>query len=194
MKKITRITCQWILILSSLFVLSACSTTSQQLKYTPKENNQAAELNAKLGLAYIGLHDNARAKQKILRAQQEAPHNPVVWYTQGYFQEQTGDISLAEKSYIHAITIAPGNGAAHNNYGAFLCRQGKYLQAIQQFLAAIKDPHYLHVAHAYENAGSCAMKIPDRALAKKLFQRAVGADSTLEYSAMQLKHLQGAVS
>ena len=52
-----------------------------------------------------------------------------------------------------------------NNYGVFLCRQKKYTEAIIHFLLATKDPAYLHVSDAYQNAAHCALKIPNRALA-----------------------------
>lgn len=179
MKRSNGIICRLMASSSLLFVLAACSITSQPTKPVSAENSQAAELNAKLSLAYMDLHDLARAKQKILLAEREAPHDPLIWYTQGFYQEQTGEMDQAEKSYLHAINLAPNNGGMHNNYGAFLCRQGRYRQAIQQFLIAVRDPSYLHVANTYENAGSCALKIPDMAMAKKFFQQAESEDPKL---------------
>jgi type IV pilus assembly protein PilF len=162
--------------------LSGCSTNTYSVHETHQENKEAAELNAKLGMSYLALHDNERAKQKILLAQKSNPHDPAVWYALAFYQEKTGDISFAEKSYLRAIALAPHTGAAHNNYGVFLCNQGKYSAAISQFLAAVRDPNYLHAANAYENAGLCALKIPDTQKANKFFKRALAENPNISSS------------
>jgi type IV pilus assembly protein PilF len=147
-------------------VIAACASTHMQT------NVAAARINAQLSLTYLQLHDPEQAKAKILLAQQQAPHEPAVWYSQAYLLEQTGQPAQAEAAYLKAIALDHKNGAAHNNYGAFLCRQGRYQSAIQQFLLAIADPNYLQTANAYHNAGVCALKIPDEALANQFFQQA----------------------
>ena len=153
--------------------LCGCSFNPTEFTENVAETAQAAEINTQLSLAYLTQqHDVVRAKQKLLLAQRQAARNPAVWYVTGYFLETTGETAAAERAYLHAIKLAPRQGASHNNYGAFLCRHGNYTQAVQQFLLAINDPDYLAVASAYENAGQCALKIPDQALANKFFHLA----------------------
>src|SRR5262245_53752971 len=106
-----------------LVVLGAWLVTACQFKPLVPQNSleEAAELNAQLSLAYLTQqHDVARAKQKILLAQQQAPRDPVVWYVTGYFLESTHEPVAAEQAYQRAMKLAPRNGATHNNYGAFL--------------------------------------------------------------------------
>ena len=139
---------------------------------TTQTTNTAAEINAKLALAYLVQHDAEKGKAKLLLAQKQAPDDPAVWYISGYFLEQTGDHTAANQSYLTAIALAPHLGAAQNNYGTFLCRRGQYSAAITHFLLATQDPNYLNTTHAYENAGQCALKIPNQSLANKYFQLA----------------------
>lgn len=148
-------------------LLSACST-----QYLKTENPSAAEINAQLALAYLEKKDSVQGKAKLLLAQKQNASSPMVWYVSGYFFERTGDMTAADRAYLQAIALAPHLGAVQNNYGVFLCRRGKYREAISHFLLSIKDPDYLNVAEAYKNAGYCALKIPDRVLADEYFRLA----------------------
>ena len=94
----------------------------------------------------------------------------------GYFLEKTGNVEAAQQYYLQAIKIAPKTGAVQNNYATYLCRHGYYQQAITHFLLAAQDANYLHVANVYENAGICALKIPNKKLAHKYFQTAIQHD------------------
>jgi type IV pilus assembly protein PilF len=156
-------------LLFSLLLLGCSSVPATQPTTGPAA---AATVNTKLALAYLANGDVERAKQKILLAQQQAPNNPVIWGATGYFEERTGDAVAARAAYQHALQLAPKSGEAHNNYGAFLCRQSEYRAAVDQFLIAVADPQYLQVAAAYQNAAKCAAKIPDSVLADKYTQLA----------------------
>lgn len=155
-------------LLSVYLFLCACAV--QHLK---AENVGAAEINAQLALAYLAQNDAVLGKAKLLLAQKQAPSEPSIWYISGYFFERTGNIVAAKQAYLHAIELAPSLGAAQNNYGVFLCRQGEYRNAISHFLLSVKDPNYLSIAAAYKNAARCALKIPDKVLADKYFKLAI---------------------
>ncbi len=101
---------------------------------------------------------------------------PESWYSMAFFQEVTGNQELAKEYYSKAIALAPHRGDVQNNYGTFLCRSGDYQGAIQHFLSATQDPEYLENASAYENAGLCAQKIPNQALAVTYFNKALMQD------------------
>jgi type IV pilus assembly protein PilF len=157
-----------IIIISILLIgLNACSTM------TPRVTNPtAAKYNVELGLGYLKQGNVIRAKQKLLLALKQDPRNPIVQDAMGYFLENTGELKQAAVHYRRAVELAPRSGAAQNNYGTFLCRVGRYPESIQYFLAAVQDPAYLHTSLAYENAGKCALKIPDKKLARLYFVKA----------------------
>lgn len=146
-----------------LMVLFLCLTTGC---VNSAENPALAKINVQLGLAYLDKKEIAQAKLKFLEAKQQAPKEPLVWYSMAYFFERTGDLKKAQSYYQTAISLSPQSGCAHNNYGTFLCRQGKYREAIEQFNLAVQDEYYLDAAGAYQNAWICALRIPDIPLAQ----------------------------
>jgi len=149
----------------------------------------AAKINVRLGMAYLDRHDISRAKQKFLLALDQGPYIPETWYSMGYFMEATGNTEQAQKYYLKAIKVAPDRGDTLNNYGTYLCRNGNYQTSITYFMKAIKDPKYLDPAAAYENAGLCALKIPDHTNAAMYFKRALAEDPTRATSLIKLAEL-----
>jgi len=149
----------------------------------------AAKINVRLGMAYLDRHDVSRAKQKFLLALEQGPKIPETWYSMAYFQEATGNSDKAQEYYLKAIKIAPYRGDALNNYGTYLCRSGNYRDSIHYFIKAVKDPKYLDAAAAYENAGLCAMKIPDYNNAILYFKWAVAEDPGRSTALIKLAEL-----
>jgi type IV pilus assembly protein PilF len=163
-----------------LILLFAVLTSCIDIENEPLPlNPEAAKYNAQLGLAYLQQGDVSRAKSKFLLALQQAPEDPLVLDSMGYFLDLTGQSAAAEKYYLLALAIEPQDGASENNYGGYLCRNHRSKEAIQHFLLAAQDIHYLNTASAYENAGICALKIPDKKLAKQYLQQALVIDPNL---------------
>jgi type IV pilus assembly protein PilF len=154
------------------------------------DKQTAADDNIKLGLAYLQAGDTPRAKEKLLIALAEAPHWAVAQDAMGYFFESTGDKKAAEKYYQEAIALSPHDGASLNNYGAFLCRHHRVLEAEKMFLQAAAVPDYLNTAEAYENAGLCALSDKNyKNKAKYYFTKALQQEPQREISARELKKL-----
>jgi type IV pilus assembly protein PilF len=55
--------------------------------------------------------------------------------------------------------LAPRNPELANNYGSFLCQNGKGAQGIALFESALKNPAYQSPVKALLNAGSCSLKM-----------------------------------
>ena len=73
---------------------------------------------------------------------------------------------LAEENFRRAIELDRNDSNAHNNYGWFLCTRGRYDEGLAQFSAAIRNPLYTQPELAMTNAGLCAEKKGDIALAE----------------------------
>lgn len=175
-------------LLCLCILLSACqSSTETSLQQSKKR--MAAKINDQLGIAYLERHDIQRSKQKFLLALKQAPEIPETWYSMGYFLESTDNKEQANHYYLKAIELAPGRGDALNNYGTFLCRSGKYHEAISYFMKAAEDPNYLEQASAYENAGLCSLKIPDNKNAIAYFKRSLEQDPNRPNSLIELSEL-----
>ena len=67
-----------------------------------------------------------------------------------------GNSEQAGRHYAAAAGHAPGDGAIQNNYGAWLCRQGRAAESMEYFERALAAPGYASPADALANAGACA--------------------------------------
>ena len=85
----------------------------------------------------------------------------IAYNVRGLVRAYLRELPLAEEDFRKAINLAPNDPEINNNYGWFLCENGKPRQAITYFLNAIKNPLYTTPDLAYANAGSCAIKADD---------------------------------
>ncbi len=179
----------WFVLVVMILALNACKTQPIATHTKAlKDLSKAAHINVQLGIAYLHQGDTVRAKQKLLLAEQQAPSADTE-RALAYFYAQTGNLPQANQYYQKALRRSPDDGATHNNYGVFLCRQKKYQLAEQQFLRAINIPRYVNTADAYENAGLCALLIPDYTKAKAYFEAALQSNPNLPVSLQQLIRL-----
>lgn len=87
--------------------------------------------------------------------------------------ERIGELDKAGAQYRRALDLEPKDGSANNNYGAFLCKKGEHKKSLAYFHKALADPFYQTPDRAWSNAGICAMKIPDDAMAIADFRKAL---------------------
>ena len=151
---------------------------------------EAASYNTQLGLAYLQEGQRPRAKQKLLKAYDQAPDSPNVNAAMGFFFEKTGDVKKATEFFDKALSLAPHDGIQLNNYGAYLCRQKHYADAEGYFLKAVKDVHYVNSAGAYENAGLCVAQIAEYKKAIHYFKQALKQDPSRKQSIAELLRIE----
>jgi type IV pilus assembly protein PilF len=185
----------WLCIFCFCFVGCAAPTQPESASnYSDNRSasvdlEQAALYNVQLSMAYLQQGNIERSQQKILLALRNAPNSPTVLAGYAMFLSTTGDIAEAEKTYQRALSIAPNSGEVRNNYGIFLCQQKRQQEGITQFLQAVQQNEYIQKAGAYENAGLCAIEIPDRELAIKYFHQALLKDPKREQTLYELSKL-----
>jgi len=172
----------------SALLLSSCALRPEETPPHPTTRNsiEAAKDNINLAIDYLQAQDPTDAKRKLMLAISEEPNYAPTWYTMAYYEEVTNKLKEAERDYKRAIALAPQDGQTHNNYGTFLCRHGKYAKAIDEFVTAANEPDYVHIAGAYENAGICALMIPDNEAAKGFFLQALNNDPNRKMSLYEL--------
>lgn len=89
------------------------------------------------------------------------PGYAPAYNVRGLVRAYLRELTLAEEDFKKALGLASNDPEINNNYGWFLCENGKPRQAISYFLNAIKNPLYTTPDLAYANAGSCAVKAGD---------------------------------
>ena len=97
---------------------------------------------------------------------------------------------LAEDNFRRAIDLDSKDSDARNNYGWFLCTRGRYDEGLAQFSAAIRNPLYTQPEMAMTNAGLCAEKKGDIALAEANLAKALKLQPDSPNTLLKLAGLQ----
>lgn len=89
---------------------------------------------------------------------------------------QRGQAGQAGGYYGKAVELAPGRGSVLNNYGAWLCANGRASEALAWFDRALADPAYATPVAARANAGACAVDAGQSARAERDLRVALAQD------------------
>lgn len=133
--------------------LTACVNQHSQIDV---ERSEAMKARINLALAYLEQNDFAKARENIDKAFAHDKHNYLPYAVEAYYYQQLDEIESAEKSYQKALQLAKNQPDVLNNYGTFLCKQGKFVQAYSLFEQALQSENYYHQADTLENVVLCA--------------------------------------
>ncbi len=86
---------------------------------------------------------------------------------------ELGEDARADQSFQRALQLGPTNPDVNNNYGWYLCQRGREKESLAYFENALKDPLYTQKAKPLQNAGVCAKKMGDAALAEDVLPAVV---------------------
>lgn len=92
--------------------------------------------------------------------------------------DQRGQKAQAGAHYVRATELAPARGSVLNNYGAWLCGNGRAVESLAWFDRALADPGYATPASARANAGSCAVDAGQPVRAERDLRLALAQDPT----------------
>lgn len=94
----------------------------------------------------------------------------------GMVADARGQAEKAGKYYEAATAAAPLKGQYANNYGNWLCANGRAGESLAWFERALGDRDYETPLVAFSNAGKCARKVGDDARAEQYWRAALGQD------------------
>ncbi|OOF50581.1 type IV pilus biogenesis/stability protein PilW [Rodentibacter genomosp. 1] len=134
-------------------VFSACVS---QLPSSDFNKQQAAKARVELALGYLQQNNFSQAKQNLDKALAHDSNYYLVYSAMAHFYQLQGELNSARESYLQAIKLDDKQGDTHNNFGTFLCSQGEFQEAYQEFILALNSPHYYRQADTYENIALCA--------------------------------------
>jgi len=145
--------------LFAVIVLGGCSSSPVR---EGVDTEKAAQANADLGLRYMMQGNYELAMQKLNHALTYEPnHVPTHHYLAELYRrlERYDD---ADDHFRHAINYAEGDASSlHNNYGSFLCGQGRIKAGVKEFKKVLDNPVYPRRDQVYENLGLCLEGKPD---------------------------------
>lgn len=130
--------------------------------YTVREDPRASQQMA--AMDRVALAEQRLRAGQIDEAETEAraalkadPRSADAHTMLALLAEQRGQAAQAGGLYAKAVELAPTRGGVLNNYGTWLCRNGRAIESLTLFDRALADPGYDTPAAALANAGSCAL-------------------------------------
>jgi type IV pilus assembly protein PilF len=133
------------------------------------ESQRRATIRLQLAVGYYEQRQMEVALDEVRQALQADPNYADAYSVRALIYMDMRQPKLAEESFLQAIKLSPDNADFNNNYGWFLCQNGRERQSIGYFEAALKNPAYQSPSKALNNAGVCSMKLKDKAAAERYF-------------------------
>jgi type IV pilus assembly protein PilF len=153
-------------------LLAACTGTPAQKADLTTASDQTsehkrAEIRLQLAAGYYEQGQYTVALDEVKKAIISYPDYPEAYSVRGLIYMALGETQLADGSFQHAMKLAPNNPETNNNYGYFLCQRGQVAESFRYFDAALSVRSYNSPGKALNNAGACALKAKNMALAEK---------------------------
>lgn len=167
-----------ILQLGFLLLLSACGSASRDnAKADKNPTNEAQDLQKRasfrmqLAVEYYQQGQTKVALEEVTQAIQAKPDLADAYGLRALIYMSINDPQAAEENFLHALKLAPNNSELGNNYGWFLCLNGRGKQGLAYFEKVLKDPSYPTPGKVYNNAGVCSLKLKDLNGAEAYFKQ-----------------------
>lgn len=135
-------------------------------------NQKRAIIRLQLAVGYYQQHQLEVALDEIKLALSADPNFADAYSMRALIYMEMDQMPLAEENFLRAIKLAPNNPDLSNNYGWFLCQNGRENQSISYFEAALRNRSYQSPAKALHNAGVCSLKLKEQKIAEKYFMQA----------------------
>ncbi|WP_241523065.1 type IV pilus biogenesis/stability protein PilW [Herminiimonas fonticola] len=140
------------------------------------DNQRRARIRLRLASEYYQQGQMNVALDEVKLALQTDSEFSDAYSMAGLIYMDLGETRLAEENLTHAMRLAPNDPDLSNNYGWFLCQNGRAPQSIAYFEAAIRNKAYQSPAKALNNAGTCSLILKDPAAAERYFNQAFRYD------------------
>ncbi|WP_434138153.1 type IV pilus biogenesis/stability protein PilW [Photobacterium leiognathi] len=176
--------------LLSCLLFTGCATVEVADNGREFDPKAASEARLNLGLNYLKDGQWERARENLELALKYDPTYYRAQNAMAYYYQKVGDKDAAEKMYKQALRYSPKNGDVLNNYGVFLCSEGRYDEAIAAFVRAIEQPYYYLISASYENAGLCSRKQGNLEAATGYFENALAHDPNRPRFMLQLAQVE----
>lgn len=137
------------------------------------ESRQRARAFTDLAGAYFARAQYKIALDELRKAIMADNRFGPAYNIYGLIYMELAEDKLAEENFRRAIELDRVDSEARNNYGWFLCTRGRYDEGLEQFSAALRNPLYAQPEQAMANAGLCAERKGDLALAEANLQKAL---------------------
>jgi type IV pilus assembly protein PilF len=177
-----------LLALGLAILLGGCTATGsgsgqgaqQAVSAQPPENEQQqrAKVHTELGSLYMLDGRSAIALEEARLALSADPAYAPAYNLLGLTHMVLNEAKQAEENFQKALSLAPGDPEINNNYGWFLCQNGREKSSIAYFMAAANNPLYTTPTKPYSNAGICSVRLKDDKAAENYLATALQLSPT----------------
>ena len=163
--------------LTSLLLILVISSCAPIWEDEPGwDSEQRVELYTRLGLEYMAQNRLASALEAMNDALAIAPDDSSANHAMALLKLRLGESSDAEAHFDQALVSNPGNVGARNDYGSYLCEQGKWMDGGKQFETARDDPFNTEPYVSQYGLGVCLMGAGEFRAAQDQFRAALVAE------------------
>lgn len=135
-----------------------------------------AQIRLELAVDYYQQHQLPVALDEIKQALQADPNLADAYSVRALIYMDMGETRLADDNFLRALKLSPNNPDFANNYGWFLCQNGRPADSIAYFDSALKIRSYQYPSKALNNAGLCSLKLKNEVAAERYFKQAFKFD------------------
>lgn len=160
-------------LLSGCTALQPAGESGVASTQVDSESRQRARAFTELAGAYFSRAQYKIALDELRKAILADNRYGPAYNVYGLIYMELAEDKLAEENFRRAIELDRSDSEARNNYGWFLCTRGRYDEGLEQFSAALRNPLYARPEQAMANAGLCAERKGDLALAEANLQKSI---------------------
>jgi type IV pilus assembly protein PilF len=167
---------KWVILATALLVGCAGQPVSEggiANTQVDSESRQRARAFTELASAYLARAQYKVALDELRKAIIVDSRYGPAYNLYGLIYMELAEDKLAEDNFRRAIELDRSDSEARNNYGWFLCTRDRFDEGLEQFTVALRNPLYAHPERAMANAGVCAERKGDLALAEANLQRSL---------------------
>jgi type IV pilus assembly protein PilF len=168
-----------VLLVAALGGLAGCAAPPQADLKTASDMtdvDRRARLRLELASGYFARGQMTTALDEVKQALAARPDMPEALSLRGLIYASMGEPELADQSFQRALQVNPRDASTMHNYGYFLCRSGRFEDAMAQFERAIAQPQYREVPRTLTAKGLCEVSAGRTADAERTLSRAYEMD------------------
>ncbi|MDF3836206.1 type IV pilus biogenesis/stability protein PilW [Cupriavidus basilensis] len=150
-------------VLLGLTMLSACqlpppSRPEPQGASDQTDVRRRATIRLQLATSYLEAGQNSVALDEARQAIAIDPTLVDAYHIRALVYMNMNERALAEDSFRSALSMRPDDGDVLNNYGWFLCMNGRYAEAVPYLERAVSAPSANGPGKALTSLGACQLR------------------------------------
>lgn len=168
--------------------LAACAAPPKPAPKTPgdiadrvtasdeSDTSKRARVRMELAEAYFSRGEMTFALDQVKLALTANPNLAAAHNLRALIYANMGDEKLAEESFRRALQVDPRDADSLQNFGWFLCQEGRFPEADGLFARALEVPQYRGTARTLLTQGVCQARGGQTAQAEATLSRALELD------------------